>query len=58
MAIGFILLIIVFLLIPVMLFVKPCCFRGDGGHDDNEENNQIEFANINNVDNQNNQIQR
>ena len=57
MTTGFALLVIVFLLIPVMLFVKPCCFRGDDGHDDDHENNQIEFANINNME-QNNQIQR
>lgn len=57
--IGFVLLVIVIILIPIMLFAKPCCFRGDPGHDDEEgENNQIEFANINNVEPQNNQIQR
>lgn len=55
--IGFVLLIVVIVLIPIMLFVKPCCFRGDGGHDDeNGENNQIEFANINNME-QNNGVQ-
>jgi len=55
MTIGLVLLIIVVILIPVMLFVKPCCFRGDAGHDD-EEHNQIEFANIQNADNQNQAI--
>lgn len=33
-SIGFALLIIVVILIPIMLFVKPCCFRGDPGHDE------------------------
>jgi hypothetical protein len=57
--IGFALLVIVIILIPIMLFVKPCCFRGDHHDDDNEgENNQIEFANINNIDNQQNQVNR
>jgi hypothetical protein len=43
MSIGFAFLVIVVILIPIMLFVKPCCFRGDPGH---EEENEIEFANI------------
>lgn len=55
MSIGLALLVIVVILIPVMLFVKPCCFRGDPGHDD--EHDEIEFTNINNQDG-NNQIQR
>lgn len=54
LTIGFALLIIVIILIPIMLFVKPCCFRGDHGDDHGEENNQIEFANINNIDQNNN----
>lgn len=33
--IGFALLIVVIILIPIMLFVKPCCFRGEP-HDDDE----------------------
>lgn len=50
LSIGFALLIIVIILIPIMLFVKPCCFRGEGGDHHDDENNQIEFANINNID--------
>lgn len=46
--IGLALLVIVVILIPVMLFVKPCCFRGDPGHD--EDHDEIEFTNINNND--------
>lgn len=59
MQIGFVLMIIAFVLIPVMLLVKPCCFRGDGGHED--EHDEIEFTNINNRDGEqqpNPQIQR
>jgi len=43
MRIGLVLLVIVVILIPIMLFAKPCCFRGDPGHEDEGE---VEFANI------------
>lgn len=46
MTIGFVLFIIAVICIPIMLFVKPCCFRGDPPHD--EEQDEIEFTNINN----------
>lgn len=52
MHVGLGLLIVVVLLIPVMLLCKPCFFRGEEAH---EEENEIEFANIQNVEN--NQIQ-
>jgi len=46
LSIGFALLVVVIILIPIMLFVKPCCFRGDDHHEPEE----IEFANINNME--------
>jgi hypothetical protein len=42
------LLIIVIILCPLMLFVKPCV-AGCTSHDD-EENDEIEFTNINRGD--------
>jgi len=46
MHIGLGLLIVAVIFIPIMLLAKPCCFRGDPGHDD--EQDEIEFTNINN----------
>lgn len=54
MTIGLVLLVIVVILIPIMLFVKPCCFRGDPGH---ENEGEVEFANIQNMEQQNQGIQ-
>jgi hypothetical protein len=59
MHVGLGLLIVAVIFIPIMLLVKPCCFRGDPGHD--EEQDEIEFTNINNRGGdaeQNMQIQR
>lgn len=52
------LLAIVMVMIPIMLFVIPCCFRGEGDHD--EDHPEIEFTNINREQNdmQQNLIQR
>jgi len=55
MHIGFWLLVIAVICIPIMLLCKPCFFRGEPAHEENEE---IEFTNINNNDQANNQIQR
>jgi len=46
--IGKILLIFMIVFIPIMLFVKPCCFRGTPPPADD---NEIEFTNINNQEN-------
>lgn len=46
MHIGLALFLVAVVMIPIMLFVKPCCFRGDPPHDD--EHDEIEFTNINN----------
>jgi hypothetical protein len=57
-AIALSLLGVVMFMIPVMLFVIPCCFRGEEGHD--EDQPEIEFTNINREQNdmQVNLIQR
>jgi len=55
MHIGFWLLVIAVICIPIMLLCKPCFFRGEPAHEENEE---IEFTNINNNDQAINQIQR
>ena len=56
MRIGFWLLVLAVICIPIMLLCKPCFFRGEPAHEENEE---IEFTNINNNNDQaNNQIQR
>lgn len=44
------LLVIVIILIPVMLFVKPCVQGGSGGHDGDKD--QIEFTDLNRTDNE------
>lgn len=41
---ALILLAVVFVMIPIMLLAKPCCFRGKPKVADD---NEIEFANIN-----------
>lgn len=46
MEIGLVLFVVAVVMIPIMLFVKPCCFRGDAAHED--EQDEIEFTNINN----------
>jgi len=43
--VGFILLIVVVCLIPIYLFVKPCCFRGPAPVED--ENEEIELTSNN-----------
>lgn len=38
--------LVVLICVPMMLLVKPCCFRGSGAHVDDQE---IEFADIRNA---------
>lgn len=53
MGIGFTFLVIAVIMIPIMLLVKPCFFRGEEPAEDHEE---IEFTNIQNQEgNGNNQ---
>lgn len=51
--IGFVLLILVVIMVPIMLCVKPCFFRGGSSADDDD--NEIEFTNIQRADNDLNQ---
>jgi len=46
------LIIVVGILVPVMLCVKPCCFRGAGA-DDDDEAGVIEFSDLNKNDDAN-----
>jgi vacuolar-type H+-ATPase subunit I/STV1 len=46
------LIIVVAILVPVMLCVKPCCFRGAGSEDDDEAG-VIEFSDLNKNDDAN-----
>jgi len=50
MHIGLGLLMVAIICIPIMLLVKPCCFRGDPPPED--EKDEIEFTNINNRGNE------
>lgn len=52
--VGFALLILVIICIPIMLFVKPCCFRKAPAP---EDENEIEITNINRGDDEEGLVQ-